>query len=398
MNESNLNNDSIRPVAVRFVVLLGFVSLFADMTYEAARGISGPYLGILGASGLVVGLTAGAGELLGYGLRYVFGLLSDRTRRYWTITIIGYAVNLLAVPLLGLAHHWELAAALMIAERIGKAIRTPARDVMLSYATATVGRGWGFALHEAMDQIGAMVGPVIVMAVLALRGSYPFAFGVLAIPAVLALTVLVAARVIYPQPQTLEAASEARPDGRLPAVFWLYLAAVGCVAAGFADYPLIAFHIKSHHLIEDPWIPLLYACAMGIDALAALVFGRWYDRKGMRVLAAAVAISSVFAVFAFSMHWVMIVAGVVLWGVGMGAQESVIRAAVADLVPKTRRGTGFGIFNAGYGFAWFAGSVLMGVLYDYSLPAVIAFSVVSQLASLPMLLGVGRRAGRIQEI
>lgn len=394
MDKSHLNNDTIRPRAVRFVVLLGFVSLFADMTYEAARSISGPYLGLLGASGFVVGLTAGAGELLGYGLRYFFGLLGDKTRRYWTITLIGYAVNLLAVPLLGLAGHWPLAMVLMLTERIGKAIRTPARDVMLSYATATVGRGWGFAIHEAMDQIGAMLGPVIVMVVLAYQGSYPCAFAVLAIPAVLALSVLVAARISYPQPQHMEGSSAARSDERLPREFWLYLAAVGCVAAGFADYPLIAFHIQSQGLMGGPWIPLLYACAMGIDALAALVFGRWYDKKGMTVLAAAVVVSSVFAIFAFSMNWVLILMGVVLWGVGMGAQESIIRAAVADLVPKGRRGTGFGIFNAGYGLAWFLGSMLMGVFYDISLPALISFSILSQLAFLPIWIGLGRKMSR----
>jgi len=371
---------------MRFVLLLGFVSLFADMTYEAARSINGPYLAILGASGAIVGFTAGAGELFGYGLRLFSGLLSDKTRRYWAITIVGYGVNLLAVRLLALANRWEIAAALMITERIGKAVRNPARDVMLSHAAATVGRGWGFAVHEAMDQIGAMAGPMIVTVVLALNGSYRFAFAVLAIPAVMALAVLVTARIIYPHPQKLEAAIQDSQSGKLPSVFWLYLAAVGLVAAGFADYPLVAFHIKSHNLFADKWIPLLYTFAMGIDAMAALAFGRWYDKKGMVVLAVAVLVSSLFAVFAFSLNSAMIIFGVALWGVGMGAQESIIRAVVADIVPKDRRGTGFGIFNAGYGIAWFLGSALMGILYDFSLPLLIGFSVLTQLVSLPIFI------------
>ena len=285
---------------MRFIVLLGFVSLFADVTYESARSLTGPYLAILGATGAVVGITAGLGELLGYGLRLFSGLLSDKTRRYWTFTILGYVVNLLAVPLLALANHWPLAVALIITERIGKSIRTPARDVMLSHATATVGRGWGFAIHEAMDQIGAMVGPVIVMIVLAINGSYRYAFAVLAIPAILAIIVLLIARINYPHPQKLESKTPDSSDGKLPAAFWFYLIAIGFVAAGFADYPLIAFHIKSHNIFADKWIPLLYAIAMGIDGLAALLFGKWYDKAGMLSLAAAVVLSSFFALFAFA--------------------------------------------------------------------------------------------------
>lgn len=384
-------NNSNHKVAMRFVVLLGVVSLFADMTYEAARSLTGPYLAILGASGAIVGFAAGAGELLGYGLRFFSGLLSDKTQKYWAITITGYAINLLAVPLLALTHHWGPAVGLMMAERMGKAIRTPARDVMLSHAAATVGRGWGFAVHEAMDQIGAMVGPVIVMVVLAVSGSYRFAFAVLAIPAALAITVLIIARITFPHPHKLENDTQDGQDGKLPAVFWLYLAAVGCVAAGFADYPLIAFHIKSHALLEDKWIPLLYACAMGIDALAALVFGRWYDKKGVLALAGAVVISSTFALFAFSFIPALVIAGVLLWGIGMGAQESIIRAVVADMVPRQRRGTGFGLFNGCFGVAWFAGSLLMGILYDVSLPALIGFSILAQLVSLPLLFLVQRR-------
>ncbi len=376
---------------MRFIVLLGFVSLLADITYESARSLAGPYLAILGATGAVVGFTAGLGELLGYGLRLISGLLSDKTRRYWTFTIVGYVINLLAVPLLALANHWPLAAALMITERIGKSIRTPARDVMLSHAAATVGRGWGFAIHEAMDQIGAMTGPVIVMLVLAIKGSYKYAFAVLTIPAVLAITVLVIARFIYPHPQKLETETPAQKDNKLPPFFWFYLAAVGLVAAGFADYPLIAFHIKQHSIFADKWIPLLYAFAMGVDAIAALLFGKWYDKAGMLSLAAAVALSSFFAVFAFASTASLIITGVTLWGIGMGAQESITRAVVADIVPMQKRGTGYGLFNAGFGLCWFLGSALMGILYDFSLPALITFSILSQLASLPLFIYIRRR-------
>lgn len=387
-------DNSYRKAAMRFVLLLGLVSLFADMTYEAARSIVGPYLAILGASGVVVGVTAGAGELLGYGLRFFSGLLSDKTQRYWIITIIGYIVNLLAVPLLALANHWGFAVILIMGERIGKAIRTPARDVMLSHAAAAVGRGWGFAVHEAMDQIGAMVGPTIVMVVLVINGSYRFAFAALAIPGVLAITVLLVARAHFPHPRKLETNTSSRPDGKLPSVFWLYLVAIGLIAAGFADYPLIAFHIKCHNIFEDKWIPLLYSCAMGIDALSALLFGRLYDRKGLSALIIAIIVSSTFSFFAFSFIPALIISGIVLWGIGMGAQESIIRALVADIIPVYKRGTGFGLFNACFGIAWFIGSMLMGILYDFSLSTLIFFSVFCQVGSLPLLFQVQKRISR----
>ena len=384
-------NDSkyiSKGAALKFVIILGVVSLFADMTYEGARSISGPYLSILGASGAVVGIVAGFGELIGYGLRLVSGYISDKTGRYWTITLLGYGVNLLAVPLLALARHWEIAAFLMIAERIGKAIRTPARDVMLSHATQSVGRGWGFGLHEAMDQIGAILGPLIVTAVLYFRGSYRTGFAILLAPAILALSVLLVARWLYPHPRHFEA-GPARPQTKgFPRVFWLYLAAVSLIGAGYADFALIAYHFEKASIASPDLIPVLYAVAMGVDALAALVIGRLFDRIGISVLIPVAIVSSFFAPFVFLGGFNLAFLGMALWGVGMGAQESVMRAAIAEMVPVDRRGSAYGIFNAGFGILWFLGSALMGILYDISIPSLIVFSVVVQLASIPLLLSV----------
>lgn len=379
---------------LRLIVLLGIVSLFADVTYESARSLTGPYLAILGASAAAVGIVAGLGELVGYGLRLASGWIADRTRSYWTVTILGYAINLLAVPALALANRWEWAAALIVLERLGKAVRAPARDALLAHASSQVGRGFGFALHEAMDQVGAMAGPVLVTGVLAWKGSYPVAFAVLAVPAALALMALVAARLNYPRPRELEPETgEVRLEGRrtFPVEFWLYLAAIGLVAAAYADFPLIAFHLKSKGLVEDRWIPLFYAGAMGMDALAALLFGWWYDRKGIVAVAGAVVLSAGFSPLVFSSRVPLVAAGMALWGIGMGAQESIARAAVAGLVPADRRGTGYGVFNAAFGVAWFAGSALMGLLYGRSLPALVGFSMLAQAASLPFLYGVHKR-------
>ncbi len=381
-------NTTNNRTAFRFVMLLGVVSLFADMTYEAARSITGPFLAILGAGATVVGLVAGLGELIGYGVRIIFGIISDRTRRYWAITIVGYAVNLLAVPALALAGRWEIAALLIMAERLGKAVRTPARDAMLSHAAHDVGRGWAFGIHEAMDQIGAMIGPVFVAAVLAWKGRYEYGFAVLVVPALLALSVLALARVLYPQPHDLEPSFLVGEPGGLRPVFWLYLCAVACIALGFADYPLAAFHMKTTRIVPDTWIPLIYAGTMGVDALSAVVFGRLYDKKGFSVLLIMIALSAWSAPLVFLAGPSSLLLGMILWGVGMGAQESIIRAVVADIVPRDRRATGYGVFNAGFGIAWFLGSAFMGFLYDRSMIGLVAFSTLSQLLSLPLLMAV----------
>lgn len=388
-------NSISRRNAVGFVVLLGAVSLLADVTYEGARSVTGPFLATLGATGAAVGIVAGFGELIGYALRLVSGILSDRTKKYWTVTMVGYGINLLAVPLLALAGRWEVAAALMVGERAGKALRTPARDAMLSHATSAMGRGWGFGLHEAMDQAGAVAGPLTVALVLSAHGGYRVAFAVLLIPAFLALAVLAAARFLYPRPQDLEVRPPRMEAKGFPRAFWLYLGAVALVAAGYADFPLIAYHFQKNSVVPPAWIPVLYAIAMGVDALAALVFGRMFDWLGLRTLALVALLSAAFAPLVFLGGVGAAVAGMALWGIGMGAQESVMRAAVAGMAPQDRRGTAYGIFNAGYGLAWFLGSALMGMFYDVSLPALIAFSMATQMCSIPLFLTVGRwRAAR----
>lgn len=380
--------------SVLFVVLLGLVSLCADMTYEGARSITGPFLGTLGASGAVVGFVSGLGELVGYMLRLVSGYLSDRTRRYWLLTFIGYTVNLLAVPLLALTGHWLLASTLIVLERLGKAIRTPARDAMLSHATKQMGHGWGFGLHEAMDQIGAVLGPLIVFATLSFRNDYRLAFAVLLVPALLALTALTVARLQFPRPQDLEAKSVALQTRGFTPTYWLYLGAVGLVAAGYADFPLMAYHFGKTGMVSSSHIALFYALAMGVDAVAALALGRLFDRIGFATMVLATLVSAGFAPLAFLGGFWGAIAGAILWGIGMSAQESVMRAAVARLIPSERRGTGYGVFHTGYGFAWFVGSALMGWLYDRSVIGLVAFSVLAQMAALVVFILLARGYNR----
>ena len=377
--------------ALRFVILLGIVSLFSDMTHEAARSVNGPFLAILGASGAVVGIVSGLGEVAGYAIRLISGYLTDQTRRYWVISFLGYAVNLLAVPFLALAGNWPAAATLMIVERIGKGIRVPPRDTMLSHATESMGRGWGFGLHEAMDQLGAILGPLIVAAVLYARSDYRAGYAILIIPALLALSVLTLARVLYPRPHELSTAEPSSPARGYSRIFWLYVAATALMAAGFADFPLIAYHFQKTSIVDPRNIPIIYAVAMGVDAVAALVLGRLFDRIGPSTMVLAAAASAGFAPLAFFGGLWLAILGMVFWGIGMGAQESIMRAAIAGMIPAERRGRAYGIFNTVFGIAWFLGSVVIGSLYDVSIPALVAFSMAAQLAAVPVFYVVARR-------
>ena len=371
--------------------MLGFVSLCSDMTYQGARSITGPYLGSFGVSAMVVTFIAGFGELIAYGVRIFSGFASDKTGRYWLITLMGYGLNLLSVPLLALAGRWEIAAVLLIIERFGKGLRNPPRDAMLSYATKQVGRGWGFGIHEAMDQFGAVLGPVALALVLSMKGGYRTGFAVLAVPAAVAIGLLLNARRLYPSPRDMEPVAMLRGKEPYPRIYWVYLAAAALIAAGYADYPLIAYHFGRNHVVISQWIPLLYALAMGVDALSAIFFGRLYDSHGLKVLIVAAILSAGFAPLVFLGGFSSAIAGMVLWGIGMGAQGSVMRAAIASMTHAGKRGSAFGLFNTVYGVFWFLGSVFMGFLYGKSMISLVAFSIGAQLLAVPLLIAISRQ-------
>lgn len=383
--------DISKHQAFKFVLLSGIVSLFADMTYEGARSITGPYLATLGANATIVGFVAGFGELIGYSLRMLSGYLADKTKRYWFITIVGYIFNLLAIPLLALAGHWWVAAVLIIIERLGKAIRVPPRDAMLSHAGQKMGMGWVFGLHEALDQTGAMLGPLVVAAVLYFNCGYQHSFAILLIPALLALFTLMFARYLYPHPQSLEIREENLDTKNTSSTFWLYLISASLIAAGYADFPLIAFHFQKTAVLSPVWIPIAYSVAMGVNILSAPLLGYLYDRYGFVILIIATLLSLFFAPLVFLGNFSLIIIGVILWSIGIGAHESLMRAIVANMTPNDKRGSAYGIFNMGFGLFWFLGSFLMGALYDFSVSALIIFSIAIQLLALPFMVIVMRK-------
>jgi MFS family permease len=411
--------------AWRFVVWFGIVAMFADIVYEGARSITGPLLASLGASALVVGVVTGVGEAAALLLRLVSGPLTDRTGRFWAWTLAGYALTVVSVPLLGLASALWVASGLVIAERVGKAVRSPAKDTLLSHATAVTGRGRGFAVHEALDQVGALTGPLAVAGVLAVTGNdYTPALLVLAVPGVVAFALVVWLCVRVPRPAlyeleretatstaagvpagTVEATAgdardaaaggpraEAVPSGALPGAFWAYAAFAGLTTIGFATFGVLSFHLVTAGLLSAAAVPVLYAAAMVVDALAAVATGLAYDRLGARVLVVLPFVAALVPMLAFSGTVAVAVAGALAWGVALGVQESTLRATVADLVGPGRRATAYGIFGAVLGVSAAAGGALAGGLYEVSVPLLVSVTAVLQLLALTVLVVTLRRA------
>ena len=371
--------------ALQFVLIIGIANFFADFTYEGARGIVGPFLGSLGASAAIVGFVAGLGELMGYGLRSVSGYFADKSHRHWAFAFVGYTVNLLAVPALALATRWSLAATLVVAERTGRGIRKPTVEAMLSYAGKSIGAGWVFGLNEALDQAGATIGPLLVALILYFNGGFRIGFGVLLIPALLCLAILVAARLLHPRPHELEQGAEHTfATTKLMRAYWIYLGAGSLIAAGFADFALIGFHFHKANTVSANLIPVFYAVAMASSAIASIPLGRLFDRFGPNVSLFAFLISAAAAPFVFLGTSVAALIGMVFWGIGMSAQGSLFQAMLTGIIPPQKRSTAFGLFDTGYGIAWFIGSAVMGLLYEKSILAVALFSVCLQLAALPI--------------
>jgi hypothetical protein len=379
--------------ALAFVVAFGVVSLFADMAYEGMRGITGPYLALLGASGAAVGIIAGTGELFGYLLRLASGRLVQRTGAYWPITLAGYALQMAAVPAMALTGSWQAAAAFIILERTGKALRNPAANTMMSRAGEQIGQGWAFGLHEALDQTGALIGPLITALVLARHGHYSDAFLWLGVPAVMTVLVVTSVSLRFPYAGNVSPKAGAQEATTLPRTFWLYAASAGLVAFGFADWPLIAYHFAQVKTVTPALVPVLYAGAMGATGIGALAFGRWFDRIGFAVLIPAIVIAAVTAPLVFLGSKWFAIGGAVCWGVALGMETSALNAGVARLVPDAMRASAFGIFSAVFGIAWFAGSAALGALYDVSLTALVIVSIAAELLSLvPLMLILRSRA------
>lgn len=369
--------------ALHFVLIMGLVNLFGDMTYEGGASINGPFLGKLGADAALISIIAGGAEFLGYALRPVAGYIADRTGRYWPISFVGYVINLFAVPAMALAGSWQLAAVLIVAERVGRAIRKPPVEAMLSYTTGKLGKGWAFGLNTALDETGATLGPLIAAAILFFRGSYQLAYALLLISSILALVSLLAARLSFPLPERIET-EEAETGRRFSPAYWLFMLGGGCFAAGLLSYELISYFLTASHRVPAQWMPVALAFATGFGVFANLALGRLYDRFGPACLYVAVLLSALFTPLLFAGSLSTLLVALPLLGIGYATQDTLMKAIIAGLLPEGKRGLAFGLFYIGYGLGWLIGSVVVGSLFDRSHMAVVVFAVSAQCLSIPM--------------
>ncbi len=384
----------------RTVVGFGLVSLAGDMVYEGARSVYGPLLASLGASATMVGFVTGVGEATALLLRLVSGPFADRTRRYWPLTIIGYALTAISVPLLAITPTLGntglvIAAALILVERLGKAIRSPAKSALLAEAAEHVGIGRGLGVHKALDQIGAFAGPLLVAALITYNaGRLSLPLAALAVPgaASILLLLVVRARSRGLGPPTAADVSDtaatvvAPTRARLPAPFWWFFTATGLCTAGLVTYGLIGFHLAQTHLVASSLVPVFYAVAMAAAALAALITGLLYDRYGPWLLLVLPILVAVVPSLTFSVNLALVVTGILLWGATVGLQDSTVKAFVADLVPQHRRATAYGLFAAVQGTGALTGGAAAGALYQHSRTTLLIAVAASQAVALLILI------------
>lgn len=390
-----------------FIILFGIVSLFSDMTHEGASSLRGVYLSLIGASAGTIGFISGLGELVGYSLRYFFGKLTDKTHKYWQMTIFGYILDILAVPALALVGEdgWIYACFLLVIQRMGKAIKKPAKDTIMSFAASQEGAGKSFAIQEMLDQIGAFLGPFFLYVVMLFKTDgttfeiYSRCFAYLAIPGAITLILLLYTKKRFPNSEHFEPEPKEYIPFKMKDSFIFYIIGISLFSFGFIDYSLIIMHVSKNlnaltngvGLINMETIPLIYAGAMLVDAISALIFGIMYDRNGVKALVISTIISAPFSLFVFGFNNIYaVLLGIALWGVGMGAQESILKAAVTSVVPKSSRATGYGIFEMSFGVFWFLGSWLLGVLYDINITSLIIVSMMTQLLSIPFYFKASR--------
>jgi MFS family permease len=375
------------------------VSLTADMVYEGARSVTGPLLASLGASAVLVGLVSGAGEAMALLLRIVSGSWADRSGRYWSLTFAGYAMTAICVPALAITPFiagggLALACVLILGERVGKAIRSPSKTALLAHAAAAVGLGRGFGVHKALDQVGAVAGPLLVAAVIAGTGVIWPAMAVLAVPGAVALLILAWIRRRMGDPRRDPEARQSRlsnAHGRLPVVFWLFAGASAATTAGLVTFAVIAYHLTQDRVVPVAAVPLIYAAAMGAAALAALGSGWLFDRTKGRVLLGLPLLVAAVPTLAFAGSPVIAITGALLWGAAGGVLDSSIKALVADLVPASRLATAYGVFAAVQGAAAIGGGVMAGALYERSLPLLIAAVAATQVVALVLLIATLHR-------
>ena len=377
--------------------------------HESARSVNGQYLSLVGLSATQGGLVFGLGEFLGYALRLLSGAWLDKSKRYWLFLFVGYGVHLV-IPLMGLTTSWGWLYTFILLERIGKALRSPAKDTILSaVAENQIGLGYAFGIQEALDQLGAFLGPLIFTALFYFMGRsglevFQLGYQMLVIPFIILMVFLALVHRKFVREALTPQVNASEKPPRLQPIFWIYSAFTFFVAFGLINFSLIGYHLKTQQIVSDEMVPILYAVAMAVDALVAIFIGKGYDRLkrklrhktgGVLILLIVPILTAFVPLLTLSHSMGMLWAGMALMGVVLGAHETVMRSAIADITPFSKRGIGFGIFNTIYGLSLLLGSFLMGWLYDLEQqPIIVAMTIGSEGVAIALYVVLYKRIQR----
>lgn len=363
------------------IIIIGIVSLFGDFTYEGARSIIPQYFTTLGGSVFLLGIVLGVSEFAGYAVRLLSGKIADKTKDYWAIMFIGYAINLFAVPLLAFSGNYITAAFLVFLERFGRGIRTPPKDYLISNAASAGKVGRAFAIEAGLDQAGAIVGPLAVSLILLYKGTYKTAFAFLAAPATLAMLVLIVAYTYYRKADQRKErpAQNAIMSSRN---FLIYSIAIALSAAGLYQVAFVLYGAQGR--IGTHLIPIIFLTAMAGEGLFGFLFGLLYDKVGRRLVYSGLLLSVLIPIILLGSSPAYLFVAALAIGAATGIQDTVMRAVVGSMIHSKKRGYAFGIFNAFYGFGFMMSGIVIGYLYS-SLGAIITYVSIMQAVSFIML-------------
>jgi len=369
------------------LILFGIISLFGDIVYEGVRSISGPFLASLGATSLIIGFFSGLGEFLTQSLRLLFGYISDKKRIYWILAIIGYSL-ICFLPLCGISKSWQIAVFFLLLERVGKAIRTPSRDTLISFVGKSIGVGKSFGIHEVFDQIGAAVGPLIFFFSLKKFRNYSVGFNLMWFPVFFLIFTLIVLKKIYKYYDKEGGKREIQTYNSFKKIFIFYILFVLFSTAGLINFPLISYHIKKTGITDESHIPILYLLAMGIDGLTAFFIGSLYDKIKFKILVIVPLLSIFLSFLIFSNSLILIILTILFYGIIIACHETVLRAAIADLISSSKRGSAYGIFNTIYGLGFLFGGWIIGFLYGKSIKEIYFYVLLMEIISLFFIIGI----------
>jgi MFS family permease len=384
----------------RGVVALGLVSLLMDLSSEFVHALLPLYLSTaMGASMLVIGAIEGAAEAIALGVKAFSGVLSDRVGRRKPLVIAGYGLAALAKPVFALAPSIGWIAAARFGDRVGKGIRGAPRDALIADLTPPNARGLAYGLRQALDTVGAVLGPVAAVAALAwLAGDFRAALWLATIPAVIAVALIVVAVDEPERPGRTDAKRLSFADARrLPTAFWSVTAIATLMALARYSEAFIVLRAADAGLgvAGAPWVmvamTVVYA-ATAYPAGAALDRGR----GGALLDGGLAALGAAHATLGFASTPPAVFCGAALWGLHMGLTQGVLAAMVAAHAPADLRGSAFGVFNLASGAATLVASLVAGALWDAA-GAPAAFALGAGLAAATAVALRSSRAALARE-